>query len=208
MICRCWPLATLTSLLAGNTSGYTAWPATRLHRRVGSRRRCMSQSSRLPPPDQGVRCICERFRWSLPCERAGASPGVSADRGVDRGHDVESPPSYGGPQDDATIWDPRSMSERGRQAAGPTQAVRHGEGASSASDVGERRSAPNDNLTGVGSREFVNLVQAQFDVLSAMLGASQIALFFRREDAETGEIMCYCSVYYVHVDLQGCRPKR
>ncbi|CAM9534168.1 unnamed protein product, partial [Discosporangium mesarthrocarpum] len=40
----------------------------------------------------------------------------------------------------------------------------------------------------MGSPEFVNLVQAQFDVLASMLGASQIVLFFRRENTESGAL--------------------
>lgn len=40
---------------------------------------------------------------------------------------------------------------------------------------------------GMGSAEFVNLVNAQFDVLASMLGASQIVLYVRRENSETGE---------------------
>lgn len=39
---------------------------------------------------------------------------------------------------------------------------------------------------GMGSTEFVSLVKAQFDVLAAMLDVSQIVLFVRRENVETG----------------------
>lgn len=47
-------------------------------------------------------------------------------------------------------------------------------------------SAGANGAIGMGSAEFVNLVKAQFDVLASMLDASQIVLFVRRENTETG----------------------
>lgn len=56
----------------------------------------------------------------------------------------------------------------------------------------DARRAPSAGASGgigMGSPEFVNLVKAQFDVLAAMLGVSQIVLFVRRENTETGDIV-------------------
>lgn len=56
-------------------------------------------------------------------------------------------------------------------------------------DAGRVPSAGVVSGNGVGSPEFVDLVRAQFDVLASMLDASQIVLFVRRENTETGELV-------------------
>lgn len=53
-------------------------------------------------------------------------------------------------------------------------------------EAGRAPSAGYAGGIGMGSTEFVSLVKAQFDVLAAMLDVSQIVLFVRRENIETG----------------------
>lgn len=54
-------------------------------------------------------------------------------------------------------------------------------------DGGRLPSAGTVGEIGMGSAEFVNLVNAQFDVLASMLDAAQIVLYVRKENTETGD---------------------